>query len=1120
MSLSESFAPKSPIKGTLPDYLCRRMAAEWRNIMKKAIISILAASMVLSNAAYPVFAEDAAEATGTQVTESAETVTDESSPEASADDTADAAEQAQPAAKENEYNVYVSGSSKGGDGSFESPFKNIEQAINAVRGIDKSKYKVNVNIMGGTYVMDNTLSLEKNDSGSNENPVTYRAYNGEEVKIVGSKSIAGGMAQLVTDQKTLNRIPSTARGKVYKIDMTGAKIDDVENLNFCELIYGDEIMPIAKYPNLGSDYSTKTTGGNTFRLESGKNPSKWINSKDAKLLIILENGYMSVTSTIKSVTNTSVTLSKPDSNLGDGARVKAMNILEELDSPGEWCYVSDTNSVYFYPPDLKVQQELRFATLENEMLKVSEASNINFEGITFSNTKGRAALITNSRNIQFDGCTFKNIGTTAVRVWYCTNFVLKNSTLRSIATTAIKMFGGGNVSNYESSGNTIENCDIYHTGLINSVEGRGIDISSDNYIGDGFGATVRNCRIHDITHEGGISHNVPGLIYENNEVYNCVNDTYDAGAIYAARDDSTRGNIFRNNYIHDITLSKDAKGGATVGLYWDDCTSGQTAYNNIFVNTDLAMLIGGGDENSVTNNIFYKCRSTVSYDNRGENWAQHVYNVSKPSAGHFINISWPNEKWVSKYPYLETLYNYYSNLDAAAIYRPEYNTIAKNALISSGNLSLANSVIKYAKDISNNQTVAENENLIDFKDPDNYDCSFTEDSEVFKKIPGFEKIDFENIGLKEAPKQEKCVLMSPANGETNVQGNGAMFWWKICSGYDKYRLEISRNADFTKMVYDEVITGTRIELDNLKYNKTYYWRVTPVKSSKIENSDMETSEVYSFTAAKNEAVNTTELSGLLNKLGTGWRHAKEGITPGTYKKGSIDALSEAVNAAEEILYNPGSKMFSIRNTTAKLKEAINTFNSNYNYQTVEIDDWIADKNNWTGNPAVHENNLINVNYNRSDASVYSGQEVSANQVLKFKVNCDFTNYDAFAINQGDPSKTFWQTTGYSIIMKRNVFELQKRYYNESGNITAEIITNALNEESIMKSDKWYTIESGILSSPMGPRVIFKIDGKTIIDYVDTSDNLANEAGYFGVQDTSGNAGFTFAGANYETGQED
>ena len=1084
--------------------------------MKKAIISLIAASMLLSNAVAPVYAEDAPDGTAGEI-QAAETAAEQT--ETTAEEETDS-EPEEVKTAENEINIYVSSKNRGGDGSLENPYSDLENAIAQARGIDKTKNKAVINIMGGIYELNNTISLSKNDSGTAENPLTIRAYNNEDVRFMGSKSISGGSAELVKDTATLNRIPTAARGKVYKLDLTALKITNAKELTYCDVVYDNEIMPIAKYPNIGSDYAANAMGNQSFQFESGKNTASWANAKDAIVRVIAGGGYELRDMKFKSVTNGSVYVEDTYANLADGARIRVMNLLEELDSPGEWYLDKANNFLYFYPPDETFKKEMRFLTMDGSMISVKEASNITIEGLTFENTKNIGATVDNSRNIIIDNCTFRNIGFRGIYVNDSNYVTVQNTTVCNVGTECMRFRGGGNMDKYQYSGNTVKNCDLYNAGLSDIIQGRGIMLGDDLGYAT-FGLYVQNNRFHNITHQAMLTSQCGGLIFENNEIYNCVNDTYDAGAVYANGTYRVMGNVYRNNFFHDINVTSDSKGGATVALYWDDGSSMQTATGNIFANNDLSLLSGGGDDNVVENSVFYKSRSTVSYDNRGENWARGMYNVVKPTGKFLDLITWPNAEWSAKYPYLDTLYEYYSTLDELAVRRPENARVENNVLIDSGKFNLSQSVQNYAKSIKNNTMAADRDNIIDFKDPANYDFSFTENAKIFSENSEFKMIDFDSMGLTTAPKSAKAELISPCDGATNVQGNDMVLRWKNCGGYDKYRLEISRNEDFTEMVYDEIVKGTCIALDNMKYNKTFWWRVTPVKGSKAESNEHEPSAAFKFTTAKTETVSTTELSALINKLGTGWRHAKEGNKPGTYKPGSIEMLSNAVNEAEEVLYNPTAKMFTIKSVTAKLNEAINKFNENYNYQVVDLGDWIADKNAWSFKANKHENNLVNVNMDvTGDAFVYTGAQLTANQCLKFKTNLDFTNYEAFALNQGAADQVFWATTGYSIVIKRNIFEVQKRYYNTNGAFIGGIVKTYLNEESIMTSDRWYDVEMGLLSSPMGPRILMKIDGKTVIDWVDTSDTPINERGYFGLQDASGNAGLTLAGANYETNQED
>ena len=70
----------------------------------------------------------------------------------------------------------------------------------------------------------------------------------------------------------------------------------------------------------------------------------------------------------------------------------------------------------------------------------------------------------------------------------------------------------------------------------------------------------------------------------------------------------------------------------------------------------------------------------------------------------------------------------------------------------------------------------------------------------------------------------------------------------------------------------------------------------------------------------------------------------------------------------------------------------------------------------------------------------------------------------------------------------------KKRYVDNGKTMSGIIKTFKNEESIMTSDVWHTVEIGLLSTVMGPRIIMKVDGKTAVDYIDESNVVADELG--------------------------
>lgn len=71
------------------------------------------------------------------------------------------------------------------------------------------------------------------------------------------------------------------------------------------------------------------------------------------------------------------------------------------------------------------------------------------------------------------------------------------------------------------------------------------------------------------------------------------------------------------------------------------------------------------------------------------------------------------------------------------------------------------------------------------------------------------------------------MIIEPCDGTLEVEGNNAVLSWKDAGGADRYRVRISLDKTMKALIYDEVITGRSVQLDSLKYGKTFYWTVQP-----------------------------------------------------------------------------------------------------------------------------------------------------------------------------------------------------------------------------------------------------------------------------------------------------
>ena len=70
----------------------------------------------------------------------------------------------------------------------------------------------------------------------------------------------------------------------------------------------------------------------------------------------------------------------------------------------------------------------------------------------------------------------------------------------------------------------------------------------------------------------------------------------------------------------------------------------------------------------------------------------------------------------------------------------------------------------------------------------------------------------------------KTVTTFPTDGATDVE-TGLTFNWMELEGADKYYIEVSENAAFTKIVKEDSTTNNSVSLDGLSEGTKYFWRI-------------------------------------------------------------------------------------------------------------------------------------------------------------------------------------------------------------------------------------------------------------------------------------------------------
>jgi len=677
-------------------------------------------------------------------------------------------------------------------GTIEKPFATLEKARKAVRKILAKEKNISIAVYfrAGDYFLKNSVVFDSLDSGTGDNPVTYSAYNNEVVSFSGGISIPVKYATPVKDDLVLNRFPLTAKNKILQIDLKRSGIKDFGTLTprgFArpyqpapmELFCNKAEMHLARYPNdtlipLGKVLDPGSIPRNgDFSHRGGKfqfsidEPDRWAAAKDIWISGFFRYGYADDAVQIADLDLKNRIISTRQETLygfesgKNFQRWFAYNLLEEIDSPGEY-YIDRTSGIlYFYGPEEELKT-IEVSMLEEPLVQLKNTSFIHFNGINFECSRGIGVYIEKGNDNKIDNCVFRNLGIVGVcvgkgiepfaelthegdgqpasgKLGSLMNYMYKHTTFDREAGTGhiisnceIYNTGSGGISlgggvrlTLKKGNNQVANCSIHDFNRLDRSYKAGINI-------DGVGNVIRNCEIFNCPGSAILLHGNDHLI-EYNSIHHAVTDGDDMGAIYYGRDPSEFGNKVQYNFFHHIGNDH----GLIVSVYHDDGACGMEVTGNIFyLAGKRSVLIGGGSDNAYRNNIFIESPMAFHLDNRLMGWAKANVDKDGIFQKRLEAVNYKQAPYATAYPKLK---NYFE--DSPAL--PKRNFIENNVfvnikLIHNGNADWSYFGKNY---IASGDPGFENYNEMNFQ--------LKPSSEIFKLLPGFKAIPFHKIGIQE-----------------------------------------------------------------------------------------------------------------------------------------------------------------------------------------------------------------------------------------------------------------------------------------------------------------------------------------------------------------------------------
>ncbi|MDO5579685.1 MAG: right-handed parallel beta-helix repeat-containing protein [Planctomycetia bacterium] len=639
----------------------------------------------------------------------------------------------------------------------DGPFLTLDRAKRAARSLKDRNKPIVIVVRGGIYELDHALEFASQDGGTDQAPVIWRAAEGEEVRLLAGKYLNN--PEKVSDPAAVDLLKPEIRDKVVQIDLKKIGISEFGSPagGGAEIFLKDTSYHLSRYPNEGFMKITglQKEGTNEQDIRGTKGIKEgffqtddqrifhWKKEKDPWVHGYWFWDWADQRQKIVSIDPNSGMIKVAPPYHTYGYRLKqwfyAYNLLSELDEPGEFYIDRDKGLLFLYPTGKIEKNSLMITNLKNAVKMVS-ASNVIFYGFTLEGCRNTAIDVQNGEGNLIAGCTVKNVGGFAISM-YGKNQSVYGCHLCQMGKGGITISGGDR--NSLTPGNCIvKNNDIHDFGRIQRMYAGGITCR-------GVGNRVCNNKIYNAPHTaiffGGNDQEI--LL---NEIFNVCFESNDAGAIYSGRNWTMRGNLVKNNYLHDISGFRN-KG--CVGVYLDDMFSSADIVGNLFVRTTRAAMIGGGRDCSIVNNIFIDCKPSVHVDARALGWAHGCADgwINEANTkGTISGIKWKEAPYGTKYPKLAKI------LDGEPK-APEGNLIARNIIAgipwdSSKGLWQGDAVEKKAK-----KYVEFKDNIIGidpcFVDAKNGNYNLRPESPALKA--GFEKIPFEKIGLYDCPFAKK-----------------------------------------------------------------------------------------------------------------------------------------------------------------------------------------------------------------------------------------------------------------------------------------------------------------------------------------------------------------------------
>ena len=425
------------------------------------------------------------------------------------------------------------------------------------------------------------------------------------------------------------RLSPEAKGEVRQLSLSALGVKHAKAFpvrfndggGMAQLFHGAAWQPLSRWPNDGNTVMKKVLDRGdepnapgkrpgTF-VYDGDRPSRWKAAADAGQLWLagfwrVAWDWTSVRVQEIDVTKKSIALAAPvGGGIGskyagpEGAGTepwRAINLVEEIDMPGEWAVDFQSQTLYWWPDAKLDNATISLADFDGPIVRMNQATGVTLRGLVLKGALGNGIEITDGEACVVAGCELSCLGKNGIVIKGGKSHRVESCDLHTLGHGGI-LLGGGDRATLTPCGHVADNNHIHHYALAKKIWSPGLGVGA-NDAGYACGCVVTHNLIHDSPHAavlyGGNDHR-----FEFNEVHDFLVESDDLGGFYTNNGWCSYGNVLRYNFIHHTSHA--------LGIYLDDADSGDTLEGNIMYRMGTGAAVGGGHDNFLRQNVAIEC---------------------------------------------------------------------------------------------------------------------------------------------------------------------------------------------------------------------------------------------------------------------------------------------------------------------------------------------------------------------------------------------------------------------------------------------------------------------------------------------------------------------------------